>query len=343
MKQGEFRQAIAVLDEDIRNGKNLYASYKLRADLKSMTGDFAGAVADLDKLIAMKPEDGESYQRRAELRMTSRADMADVLADLDQAIVHGVKQEKVYRLRGFIRSSRGDLDGAIADYQSAMGLDPRYASAYQGLASIYLRKGDRAKAIETLEGFVVSVESADKKPKVVKGAVVASTSVEVPAMTEGQMNVRRDTIITSGTSRMSGPPTREQMEKMSERMEQSKNTALVYATLADLYNQRGDHQLALETANKSLAIDPTDFVAYSVLGRVKTDLGDLTGAIADLGRSISMNPHNGLAFLDRGIAYLMLGKEAEAQKDFDKYLEMVPAGKTFLDRRVEAARNKLKN
>jgi len=150
--------------------------------------------------------------------------------------------------------------------------------------------------------------------------------------------VRQGTVIYKDDSDFNGPPTREQIDRMNDRMEQSKNTATAYTTLAKLYDKRGDHELALVTVEKGIVIDPSDFYGYSTRGTIKTSLRNYPGAIADLSLAIKAMPADGIMYLDRGIAYLLSGKEAEAQKDFDQYLKMYPNGKANLDKRIEEAR-----
>ncbi len=67
MSAGNFIEAIRILDKDIRDNKHLGPSYVLRGDIKKMTGDFPGALADLDKAIALNSNDGSLYRRRPSL------------------------------------------------------------------------------------------------------------------------------------------------------------------------------------------------------------------------------------------------------------------------------------
>lgn len=336
MTNGDFRGAIAILDRDIRNNKNLFESYKLRSDLKRITGDFVGSLNDLDKTIEIKPSEGILYERRSSLRMMLGNKMDGALADLDTAIALGVKYEKVYANRAWIRFVRQDLDGAIADYQAALAIRPDFVAGVIGVASVYDLKGDKAKAIEMLDNFLAIVESSGKT-SAVKSTATVSTAVAVPGLSDGKTTVGQQTVIYKDDTKSSDRPSREQMERLNDKMEQSKNTAMAYITLAKLYDTRGDHELALATVEKGIAIDPSDFYGYSTRGVIKTSLRNYASAIADLDLAIKAMPVNAIMYLDRGIAYLLSGKEAEAQKDFDQYLKMYPNGKANLDKRIAEA------
>jgi Tfp pilus assembly protein PilF len=45
----------------------------------------------------------------------------------------------------------GDLDGAIAQFESAINHDPGYAPAHQQLATALERKGDKGRAQKEME------------------------------------------------------------------------------------------------------------------------------------------------------------------------------------------------
>ncbi|MDM7921096.1 MAG: tetratricopeptide repeat protein [Pyrinomonadaceae bacterium] len=338
MTNGRFADAIAILDKDIRDEKNLFASYLLRADIKRMTGDFPGSFADLNSAIEIKPEDGSLYERRAELTMITRRDMKAMLADLDRAITYGIKHERIFVQRGSARASTGDLDGAISDYQNAVGMRPNYAAAYIGLAGTYRQRGDDEAAVKVLEEFISGIENSSSTPKQVEGKATVTTNVDLPAVSGSDLKRGQQTVIMVTQTAADGPPSPDQMRAMTERMEQSKNTALAYITLADLLIKRSDLQRAMELVGKGIALDSTDFYGLDVRGRIKIKNGDLNGGIADLTRAITAFPPNPGPYLDRGIAYLMLGKDGEAQQDFDRYLEIAPRGKELLEKRIAQAK-----
>lgn len=342
MSRGDFPGAIAVLSEEIAKNKNLFESYKLRGSIRRMTGDFAGAFGDYDKALTLKADDADLYEQRASLRMILRQDFNLILKDLDAAITYGKKHEKVYTLRANIRRQAGDEAGAIEDYQAAIGLRPDYASAFNGLSSIYAIRNDDLKAISILEDFINAFENSGKKVVNSRREITATSSVNLPSLSDKNVQVGESTVIfKSEPFSTSTMPTPEQIEKMTEKLEQSKNTGLAYINLAQLYEKQKNYDKALATVEKGLQIDPTDYYGYETRGKIKIGTGDYNGAIADLSRSIQIMPSMGSKYLDRGIAYLMIGKNAEAQADFDKFLQMFPKGKENMEKRIVEAKQKL--
>ena len=66
--------------------------------------------------------------------------------------------------------------------------------------------------------------------------------------------------------------------------------------------------------------------------------GDADGALADLDKAIEVDPRYAEAYASRGLILLARDQDAEARKDFDKYLQLNPAAKDNLDRRVKYAK-----
>jgi tetratricopeptide (TPR) repeat protein len=337
LTKGDFPGAIRLLDNDIAEGKNLFQSYRFRSDVRRMVGDFRGALADVNKAIELRPTEGRLYETRAQLRMFTGADPKETANDLDMAISNGVKHENVYEMRGMIRMHSGDYDSAIADYQTAINMRPNFAKAHIGLSSAYKFKEDDAKAMEVLENFLAGVENSTKKIGAVRGELAAIATVDIPQQVGKNVKVGQDTVIYKQETNDPGPMTPEAAQRMGARLEQSKNTALAYINLAQLYEKQGQFLRAMETVEKGLAMDRSDYFGIGIRGVIKIGLKDYSGALADLDAAIRVIQRSADFYGRRGIAYLMLGREAEAEADFAKFLELAPKGKDRLEKLKNAA------
>jgi Flp pilus assembly protein TadD len=60
----------------------------------------------------------------------------------------------------------------------------------------------------------------------------------------------------------------------------------------------------------------------------------LDGALADLGKSIELNPRNARAHANRGMIMLLRRQDSEAQKEFDAALEIDSSLKTDLEKSI---------
>ena len=343
LDKGDVRGAIAVLDKAIEKGENTFEIYRVRSMLHAMTGNIEAEFRDISKAIELKSTDGAMYEKRAMLRMFLRHDSSLILNDLDLAIANGRKIEKVYSMRAMFRRQKGDIEGALADFQTALGLNPDSAASTVGLASlIEYHKKDEAQATLILENFLSKFENSLEKPEAVKGKVVARGDAIIFRDEEKSIVAGTSSVAIKDDVKYATRPSVEQMQKATEKLEQTKNAALAYSNLAQLYAKRGDFELALETVEKGIKLDPTDRQAIGVRGKIKGSMKNYDGAIEDLSvaiRSTPSLPHN---YLERGIVYLMMNRDQDAEKDFSQYLELmaVPAAKINLEKKIAEAKKK---
>lgn len=85
------------------------------------------------------------FNRGVELAAKGQYDRA--ITDYDSAIGLNPKFSEVYYGRGNVWSSKGDTDRAIADFDAALRLNPRDKSALGSRAFEWMIKGDYARAI----------------------------------------------------------------------------------------------------------------------------------------------------------------------------------------------------
>jgi tetratricopeptide (TPR) repeat protein len=146
-------KALADFDQAIRL-KPFSMFYYNRGVTRYETGDDKSAIADLTR--ALHDKSGDPRARALCLVARARcyinqAKSAPALSDLNAAIKLREDSE-AYRLRGIIHKVAHDYDKSLADYEKAISLDPKSASAY-GTAAYLLsvcpapKYRDGAKAV----------------------------------------------------------------------------------------------------------------------------------------------------------------------------------------------------
>ena len=73
------------------------------------------------------------------LAYADKEDYDRAIADYDKALELDPKDATAYNNRGFTYDKKGDYDKAIADYNKALELDPKDATAYNN-RGIHLRQ-----------------------------------------------------------------------------------------------------------------------------------------------------------------------------------------------------------
>ncbi len=103
--------------------------------------EIAPSLADLSMVVALAPEDPESYINRGIVRLDA-FDYSDAIGDFSQAIRLRSSDQQAFYNRGlaFVRSSM--LDSAESAFSRAIDLDPEFAQAYEGRANALARNGN---------------------------------------------------------------------------------------------------------------------------------------------------------------------------------------------------------
>jgi tetratricopeptide (TPR) repeat protein len=138
-KKGEYDRALEDFDRSIKLESNSAVTYVSRAEALQQKGDYTRAIADYDQAIALQPKFGAAWNGRCRTRALA-GDFTTALADCEEA----VKLERaavVFDTRGLIHLKMGSWDAALADYNSALRLDPSLASSLYGRGLVKLKQG----------------------------------------------------------------------------------------------------------------------------------------------------------------------------------------------------------
>lgn len=122
-------------------------------------GDYDRAIISYSKAIELQPNNDDAYNSRCWTRAVANRDLPLGLADCDNAIRLKPGDANNYDSRGFIFMMLNRLDDAIADYNSALRIDPRLAESLYGRGIAKRRKGDEAGASEDL-ALAASIKSS---------------------------------------------------------------------------------------------------------------------------------------------------------------------------------------
>lgn len=151
----EFDEAIASFNQAVRLVPYEPIYLTLRADTYILMREWANALADYTAVIRLNPRNSEAFLGRAqaydELGDANAAEIDALVADCianwrfgdsngalqscDAAVNTGAASDAVaaaYYLRGIIQMGRDDLDTAIADYTSAIEVQPDMHDAFLG-------------------------------------------------------------------------------------------------------------------------------------------------------------------------------------------------------------------
>lgn len=143
-KKGNYPQVIADTTKALRL-KPDQALHNLRGSAYFDKGEYDIAIADFNDALRSGPPSGTIFHNRGNA-FRGKGDYARAIADYDQA---NKLSPNAYSLlnRGLSKQALGSLDGALADINDAIRLDPSLPSGLIDRAVVWRAKGDLDRAI----------------------------------------------------------------------------------------------------------------------------------------------------------------------------------------------------
>jgi tetratricopeptide (TPR) repeat protein len=286
------------------------------------SGDFAGALSDIDKVSAAEPGDGVALARRG-LVLIALGQSHNTMAGRNGEINLGLIVVKFFSdatldphlpqawsLRARMDIQRGQVDEAIADASQALdvaGSDDAHGDAYLIRAEAWFRKGDYDRFLADLsQGSALQPKRAD---------LIAMRSAY--EMRQQQWPQAKATL----TRALAVDP--ECAECLSRR-------AVAQARL-------GEQALALADAEAGLALAPKSALSHSLFGETWQVLGDQARAVDELDAALDINPEDDDIRLSRAFSQSELGDRGGAVMAYTGLLErnrVSSPGDVFLNRGV---------
>ncbi|MDH6358384.1 tetratricopeptide repeat protein [Parabacteroides sp. PF5-9] len=155
--QGRFVDAyktyMIVNNSDIASSSSFYSAAKALENIPGV--QISDIIALFDKAIEMSGVSAETFvylQERIEYKMQLMLyDEAIKDYDLFYSLLNGRVNDEFYYNRKQAKFRSGDMDGALADIQTAIRLVSDNPNYYAEEASIYIRQEDYTKALESVE------------------------------------------------------------------------------------------------------------------------------------------------------------------------------------------------
>ena len=143
--KGEVAEALADLDEAVRLKPDYATAYYNRGITRYDKGDLAGALKDYDEAIRLQP--GYLDVAHDPSNAGDDGESAEATTAVDEVIPERPNYAIAYNNRGLARYDKGDVRGALADFNEALRLMPNLAAASFNRANLYYDKGDFDRAL----------------------------------------------------------------------------------------------------------------------------------------------------------------------------------------------------
>ena len=113
--------------------------------------DTTAALDNLNHGIALSKKNASAYVMRSEIYTRTRHDFESALADMDSAIMLEPRYAGYFINRAYMKYNLDDYFGAMADYDYAIGLDPASQEAHFNRGLLRAEVGDNNKAISDFD------------------------------------------------------------------------------------------------------------------------------------------------------------------------------------------------
>jgi tetratricopeptide (TPR) repeat protein len=240
----------------------------------------------------------------------TRGDPDGALADFNKAIELKPDLAAAWNNRGLVKQTKGDRAGALADFSRAIELKPDLAAAYNNRGEVKRAKGDLDDALADYNRAI------ELKP-------------DLAAAYNNRAEVKRAKADLEGA-----------LADFSRAIELKPDLAQVYNNRGELKRAQVDLNGALADYDKAIELKPDLAAAYNNRGLLKQAKGDLDGALTDLNRAIELKPELAAGHNNRGIAKQVKGDLDGALADFDRAIELKAGVTQFHKNRGEVKRVK---
>jgi len=260
-------------------------------------GNLAAAIADLDRAVALAPDNAAALMTRGDA-FSRRAGVSEFVARWGAASRRdetvGAEQDQ---------GRRDDYQRAVADYTAALKLEPRHAAAFFGRALAQRALGNNDAA------------DNDQREANFPNLAHLHRSQSAYFIREWALLLDPAEYTKSATERFA---------RLDADVRERPNDPKPYVERAWAFVNFGESARALADYTKAIAVDPNFFEAWWQRGDELFVTGDVAGALADFEQVVRLQPDHFHGYDLRGLAYEKLGERDKAIADYRKALSLEP-------------------
>lgn len=307
----KHKEAIAALTEAIRLNSALTEAYLERSRLRQNNQrDMKGALSDIETVLQLDPQLGAAYYERFQIRKSMNGGMFSGKKNLN-----------------FQRDILPHRKLELEDLNSAIDYGYKNKQSYESRGFMYWRIFHQyQKAVEDYTS-AISFDAEDYDLYNTRGLIKKDNGDLAGAIADMREIVN---IYDRAANDKEYP---------AEKLKKLKGAAIMMLNnMSSLYAESEDSASQLWAIKKSIEIEPNSR-GFGALGRYNTVFGELSDAVANYTKAIEFSDGRlPFDFLERGVAYHLQRKLAEAQADFDKAVQIAPNIKNTIKYRIEVTR-----
>ena len=259
INQGKLQEAEAIYEDLIATGTRNHVVFANLAAVYLMQGSYTKSIPLLKKVIQLEPNDPDAHNNL-----------------------------------GIALKELGDLDDAIASYNTALQLKPNYPDAHNNLGNALKQKGDLTAAVAS---YNTAIKLNPSDPD-------AHNNLSIALQEKGDL----DAAIASYNTALQLKP----------------NDPKTHNNLGIALQEKGHHNAAIASYNTALQLKPNDPKTHNNLGIALKEQGDLNAAIASYNNALQLKPNDPEIHFNLGIAFMGRDELELAISSYNKALRLKP-------------------
>ena len=310
IQQKNWAKAIDVLQKEITKNPNSDEGYYLLGYVNGEQTDFEAMVENYDKSLAISQNFAKNIDDSRKYFWA-------------QAFNRGVN----YYQRG-VKSTDADsaevyYNKSIADFKSALNIEPDSTDTYKNLAFVYLSKGDNVAAIDPLQKLIDKEKALDGYKFLGEIYFVNGTNFK------NQGNIEEAKVEFNKS-----------IDVLEEGLKQYPNQSDLLLTLSNAYIGADRTSDAIEPFRKGVEAEPENKYYRYNYGVLLLGINDFQGAETQFTKAIEIDPGYDNAVYNLGVTYLKWGaylnKKADEEGNFsDEYKTKYQLALPYLERAVQ--------
>jgi tetratricopeptide (TPR) repeat protein len=240
-------------------------------------------------------------------------------------------------VRGISRYRHGDVDGALSDFEEALRIDATHVEARSNRGVVLHSKGDLAGAmIDFDEALKINPRHAESYCK--RAAVRRAVGDFDGARADLDMSlaIRPDSAIvhcSRGFHRLNERDFPAALAEFDAAINLDSRNCRAFMGRGNAFYHTYEVTKANLDYRVAFVINPDVYAR----ARSKSSLGDLCSpdeTFADCERHLKRDPKDFLANARRGLLLLLLNRDLDALRDFNRYLNLSPTDRERLERNI---------
>jgi tetratricopeptide (TPR) repeat protein/S1-C subfamily serine protease len=294
---GRYQLAESAIDRAIKvippnERVKYYYFWKYQSLILQSLEKYDEALEAINIAIGLERQDLTLLNEKANLLIENKQYSAAIT--ICDEIISKQQQDYAYISRGSAKFALGNKQGAIADYNRAIALNPKYAQAYSNRGGAQYELGNKQEAIDDYNRAIALNHKY-------------AQAYQNRGVVQYELGNKREAIADYNRAIALNP-----------------KVAGAYFYRGNIKSDLGNKQEAIADYDRAIVLKPKEAVSYNNRGIAKFALGDNQGAITDYNRAIELNPKLVEAYFNRSNAELALGNNQEVIADCNLAIALNP-------------------